>query len=305
MPYRRHGRYALDRCSFRGCRHVWLHDTPTERELDEFYNTSESTLWNSGSFSILEDYRNNPAVVRRYYQRERTRYLDRFVPEKMRRSSTRVLDIGCGSGVFLATLRDRGLQVHGQDVAAQAVALGREALQIDLRSSPLVNCAFERPFDVVTCFDVIEHWRDPRSLVRLIRRLVADDGGVVIRTPNHRGWLRRLTGKRWLWYIPPAHIHYFTPESLGLLLRQEGFTVSTIRTGASTYLFFLAYYLLAPQTGAGSGKTFLDMPRWQELLLRGLDTAVRIVAAPLLIPARLIHANPVLEAYATPDRGIR
>jgi 2-polyprenyl-3-methyl-5-hydroxy-6-metoxy-1,4-benzoquinol methylase len=257
-------------------------------------------MWNSGSFSILEDYTNNPELVRRYYHRERTKYIERFVPDKMSRSSTRVLDIGCGSGVFLATLRDRGLQVQGQDLAPRAVAMGKDALHIDLRSVPLRDCDFAHSFDVVTCVDVIEHWRDPRALVRMIRALVETDAGVIIRTPNHSSWLRAVTGSRWLWYMPPAHIHHFTPKSLSLLLTQEGFRIRGIRTGASTYLFFLAYYLFGSQTGAGSGKTFLNMPRWKERLIRGLDNLVRFVASPLLIPARLVHGDAVMEIYATP-----
>jgi hypothetical protein len=55
------GRFAYLRCS--GCRHVILHPIPTEVELKKFYTTSNSELWNTGAFSILEDYVSNPEVT--------------------------------------------------------------------------------------------------------------------------------------------------------------------------------------------------------------------------------------------------
>jgi 2-polyprenyl-3-methyl-5-hydroxy-6-metoxy-1,4-benzoquinol methylase len=277
-----------------------MRDIPAEQELAEFYDTSESELWNSGAFSVLNDYKNNREMLQRYYHRERTKYLDQIFPEKMKNSKTKVLDIGCGSGVFLATLRDRGLKVQGQDLSPQSVSLGRETLEIDLTSQPLQDCNFPHLFNLITCYDVIEHWSDPRLLVMTIRKLATKGAGIVIRTPNHESWLRLLTGKKWLWYIPPAHIHYFTPASLKSLLEQEGFRIRRIRTGASTYLFFLAYYFLQKQTSVGSGNTFLDMRRWKEILVFGLDNLVRVAASPILIPARLANADAVLEIYATP-----
>lgn len=274
-----------------------MRDIPSEKELEDFYNTSESELWNSNAFSILDDYQQRPDVVQRYYARERTKHWERVFANRLKRG-LKVLDVGCSSGVFLATLRDRGFQVTGQDLSPQAVARGRETLNLNLFDGPLERCRFDDSFDVISCYDVIEHCRDPRQLIRTFRELTRSRSKVVIRTPNHASWLRQLTGERWLWYIPPAHIHYFTPASLMQLLRQEGFSIRKVRTGASTYLFLLAYYFLRQQTGAGSGKSFLDMPRWKERLIFGLDNAVRVALSPILLPARWLHADAILEVYA-------
>lgn len=139
--YRDHSGYVLLRCTNRGCRHVWLRDVPDPEAFQNFYDTPGSELWNSRAFGILDDYLKNRACVRRYYARERTKYLERVFPDKMRRPSTRVLDVGCSSGVFLATLRDRGFEVRWQDLGPQAIAAGREALKLDLTDEPLTKLA--------------------------------------------------------------------------------------------------------------------------------------------------------------------
>jgi 2-polyprenyl-3-methyl-5-hydroxy-6-metoxy-1,4-benzoquinol methylase len=240
---------------------------------------------------MLQSYRRNPETLRRYYQRDRTRHL-----KAVFREGATVLDIGCGSGVFLATLRDLGMRVTGQDVSPQPTEAGRRELGIELVSTPLSS--LDGPFDVITSYDVIEHWIDPRELVRAMRRLCHADTTVVLRTPNHGSWLRALTGRRWLWYMPPAHIHLFTAASLCRLLESNGFKVTSIRTLASSYVYFAAYYLAGGLVTPAN--TSLDMPRWKESAIYGIDHLLRLALSPVLVAGHYRHANPLLEVHARP-----
>jgi 2-polyprenyl-3-methyl-5-hydroxy-6-metoxy-1,4-benzoquinol methylase len=288
-----HSNWRYQRCG--SCGHVFLAEPPSEQALREFYTTSENTEWNTVTFDFLDAYRRNPAAIRRYYARDRGPQLRRTL-RGTPTGAKRVLDIGCGAGVFLATMRDADFQVMGQDLSPKATEEGRRHLGIELTDAPLSQ--IQQQFDLVTCYDVIEHWLTPKELLRQIRRLCAPDGTAVIRTPNHASWLRCLTGSKWLWYMPPAHVHLFTPASLSTLVRDSGFRVTTLSTGASSYLYFAGYYL--SRGLLTSGRVGLDMPRWKEAAIFGLDRAIRLAALPLLLPVRALRADAYIEIHVRP-----
>ncbi len=126
-----------------------------------------------------------------------------------------LVDVGCAFGRFLQEAR-RHYQCEGVDISAYALRLARERLS----DIPLYHRALEafrpgRTFDVVTCFDVLEHIPDLDSALLGLRALVAPRGvlalavpvydtppgwffGVIDRDPTHihrlgrREWLRRL-----------------------------------------------------------------------------------------------------------------
>jgi SAM-dependent methyltransferase len=138
----------------------------------------------------------------------------------------RVLDVGCGTGLFLSVARRRGWEPFGIDESLEATRHARDHFGLN----PLVG-EFEalddlgETFDLVTGWDVIEHSRRPVDLVRSARRCLAPDGLVSFSTPNQRsildlvgGFLYRLSGGRLIaplekFYID-QHFLYFTPDTL-------------------------------------------------------------------------------------------
>jgi SAM-dependent methyltransferase len=79
---------------------------------------------------------------------------------------THVLDLGCGSGGFARAAADRGAQVTGVDLDAEAVALAAAAVP---EGTFLVRSAQDPPrgpFDVVAAVQLLEHVRDPVAVLR-------------------------------------------------------------------------------------------------------------------------------------------
>jgi 2-polyprenyl-3-methyl-5-hydroxy-6-metoxy-1,4-benzoquinol methylase len=84
--------------------------------------------------------------------------------------SCRILDYGCGAGVFVEFLREKGYtQAYGYDAYVPAFA-DKKVLG-------------ER-YDAVVSFDVIEHADDPRQLLSDLRNLAHPQGVVLVATPN-------------------------------------------------------------------------------------------------------------------------
>lgn len=297
-PFARIGDFSLQRCSSRLCGHVWVANPPDASALASFYDTAESRFENAGAFQRLTDYRRNPDAVRRYYHRDRIQHIHAHWPDAIGHAHGAVLDVGCSTGTFAAALRDTGLRVCGHDLNVQAVREGRTALGLDLCHDALPACEFGTKFDLVTCYDVIEHCADAPAFLDEIKSHMMAGARLVIRTPNHAGWLLALTRRRWLWYIPPAHLHYFNARSLSRLLERAGFVVEAIRTDASTYLYLIQHYLLVLAGRDAGGTGSLDMPAWQQRAVFGLDDFVRLAAFVPLRIAAARHDNPVLEVYA-------
>lgn len=138
-----------------------------------------------------------------------------------------LLDIGASMGIFLFEASQRGWNASGIEPSTSAVQFAKNSLglqnvqQGDLR---LLATLPEESFEVVTAFDVIEHLVDPAILLRESKRLLRPGGILALTTPRFDSFLARIMGKRW-YCIFPAHLHYFSRQSLYRLLQNQGFSV--------------------------------------------------------------------------------
>jgi len=137
---------------------------------------------------------------------------------------TRLLDVGCASGVLLRLAAARGWQATGlePDLEVARWAAERSGLFVQAGSvSRVLLGAASR--DVVTLFDVIQHVVDPLDTLARLRQAVLPDGAVAVTVPDFGGWWSRLTGRRWPFVTPWAHLSYFTRRTLEELLERAGY----------------------------------------------------------------------------------
>lgn len=136
----------------------------------------------------------------------------------------RLLDVGCYTGVFLGIAQGRGWEAWGVEPSRWAV---REARRRGLRVAVGTLREAEFPddfFDVVTMWDVIEHFTDPMGELREVKRILKRDGVVCIHTMNIESTFARLMGNRWPWLME-MHLYYFSPRTLAMMSERAGFQV--------------------------------------------------------------------------------
>lgn len=125
------------------------------------------------------------------------------------------LDVGAGYGFLLSRLRRAGIAARGCEPSVQEAAWGREHLSADIATGFLDDAALpESAFDVVACFEVIEHAPDPRALVASMARHCKPGGWVLVNTDNFDCWAVRRLGPRFAKWIPHSHVSDFTPPTL-------------------------------------------------------------------------------------------
>ena len=161
--------------------------------------------------------------------------LERYV----RRRPAALLDVGCGAGAFLGYARARGWEIGGTDISVTEHARGHGA-RLWKGQLPDIDFAGVR-FDAVRLNHVLEHTQDPLRELRGARRVVTDDGVLLIGVPNIAGlsirlksWQSRLGLKRrrWKHYGALHHLWFFTPATLAALVERAGFEVAHWETPA-------------------------------------------------------------------------
>ena len=181
------------------------------------------TLWRCtgcGSIHCAEDadlalyYADYPLKRQKAGFGERIGYANRLRLLKRQgfRESDRILDYGCGTGLFVRSLCEKGLtQVFGYDAFVPAYH-DPERLQ--------------EQYDAVVSYDVIEHDDDPREFMRRVAPLVRPGGLLVIGTPNADHVSIARKGNPSL--HPPYHRHILSERMLLALGREQGFEPTDI-----------------------------------------------------------------------------
>lgn len=189
----------------------------------------------------------------------------------------RLLDVGCGSGGFVALALALGWSARGIDIDRSAVDAGLAA-RLPLTVRTIEEEATKSPgaFEAVTMEHVLEHVPDPLAFLRAARTLLRPGGALWIATPNLSSSGHRRFGSSWKNLDPPRHLVMFTGEILDRLLRAAGFTSVTTRRSASGTIATYAQSTLIAEGCSPLGPSAI--PR--SAALRGRLAGVRALLQP-------------------------
>ena len=159
------------------------------------------------------------------------RFRDRlfpFLPERSRSRPLKILDVGCGVGHQLDILAKLfpGAETYGVEIGAMAA--GKAASRGHKVSvGRFEDVAFaEKDFDIIVTVHVIEHVAEPVNFLAKCRDLLADNGVILVETPNTDCLDFKLLRKRhWGGYHAPRHWYLFNPSSLAALARRTGLSI--------------------------------------------------------------------------------
>jgi 2-polyprenyl-3-methyl-5-hydroxy-6-metoxy-1,4-benzoquinol methylase len=186
---------------------------------------------------IVENY--TAMVDERYLSEEQgRRELFRWVIDRLDGyllPGRRLLEVGSNAGLFLSVAEQAGWHATGVEPSHWAVETGRRLFGVDLEQGTVETLDAEPGSrDAVVMLDVLEHLVDPLATLRRLRGVLHDEGMLALSTVNVAGLHARVRHGSWPWFIRP-HLHYFTPETLGMMLQQAGFTMVEWRVVPRTF----------------------------------------------------------------------
>jgi len=156
----------------------------------------------------------------------------KFVLSHLKNCKGRLLDLGCGNGLLFSHLRDTQLQLTGVDIVEEQLELAKKNNpNATFVAEDVCKYSSSEKFDVVTSLDVIEHLYDPESYLLNIKRLLKNDGILILTTPYY-GYIKNLLialSNGWDKHHMPnklhGHIKLHSLNTMTELLTKTGFEI--------------------------------------------------------------------------------
>jgi SAM-dependent methyltransferase len=205
-PDRLHGRqerYTLVRCP--ACSLVWLSHPPKPEEMHLHYTDAYHKLISAAG-------ENSPA---RWESRKET--LAQY------KQSGALLDLGCSSGSFLESLPRDSWKLYGIEMSAEGARTAETRTGAQVFVGNILNAPFPpESFDVITCFDVLEHLCEPRRVMARVGEWLKPGGIFYVLVPNVDSAEARVFGSYWHGLELPRHLFHYSPASLKFLAKSAG-----------------------------------------------------------------------------------
>ncbi len=150
-------------------------------------------------------------------------------------SGKRVVDFGCATGYFAKLLAEQECEVVGVELNSEAAKVANkyceDVIVADLDREKVEDILGSQKFDVATFGDILEHLKDPWSLLKSIKDILNPDGFIVASIPNiAHGSVRLalLEGKfeyQDMGLLDNTHLRFFTHSSVIQLFKDTGYCV--------------------------------------------------------------------------------
>ena len=211
------------------CGFLFTNPRPFQENASKYYESEEYLSHNQNNQGLLSQLYK---LVRNYNVKQKSRLIQKYAGEKT------ILDIGCGTGEFLNELKNRDFQVQGIEVNSSARNFARNFHKLEVYRD--LNTANFNPdsFGVITMWHVLEHVYHLHETINEIKRILKDNGTLIVALPNPESYDANLYGKFWAGYDLPRHIYHFSSSNVKNLFNAHGFKVINIKP-----MYFDAYYV--------------------------------------------------------------
>lgn len=193
--------------------HIWfsakLLDDESAKQLYKYYSTSKSVV-----STELNELRYDTLLSK----------LDCY------RTTSRLLDVGCGRGDLLRIANKKGWEAIGSEFSQEAMEHCKKN-NLKVLSGKLSEIDFPADyFDVICMQEVIEHVdENPKKFLNEVFRILRPGGALYLTTPNLDSLTRRLLGAQWQSFHI-EHRFLFTPDVLKGMLNKVGFRICVCET---------------------------------------------------------------------------
>lgn len=142
-------------------------------------------------------------------------------------SEKKILEVGAGTGDFLASCQKKGWKCFGIEPSEQARGVAEEFNELNLYST--LDEIGERNFSVITLWHVLEHIPNLSEIILKLQNLLSENGTLIIAVPNHNSFDAKHYKQYWAGYDVPRHLYHFNKQSLTSIMQSIGFKLVKIK----------------------------------------------------------------------------
>ena len=137
----------------------------------------------------------------------------------------KILDIGAGTGDFLAFVKQNGWQTIGVEPSQKAKEIATKKGVVFVNEiSELEN----QSFDVITMWHVLEHVPDLEKQIQELKRLLKSDGTLIVAVPNFKSFDANHYKEFWAAYDVPIHFWHFSKTAIKLLFEKQNMKLEKV-----------------------------------------------------------------------------
>lgn len=198
------------------CELRFTQEIPVEEEVGAYYQSEE----------YISHSNTSKGLVNRLYQTVRNITLKQkrdWVQKVSGKQDGRILDIGCGTGEFLSTMKSAGWKTLGlePDDGARSQAQSNHGLEV--KEQDHLFQISDANFDIVSMWHVLEHVHRLHPYLDQIHKVLDPNGKLIIAVPNYQSKDADIYQEHWAAYDVPRHLYHFSPKSMEMLLNSHGF----------------------------------------------------------------------------------
>ena len=232
------------------CTHLFTQNVAGQNEIGKYY-ASENYI----SHSDTQD-----GLVNKLYhsiRKQTLRSKKKLIENETQKATGNILDIGCGTGAFLNTMKIGGWKITGLEPDENARIKATSLYSIEPQPSDAIFSLPHNAFDAITMWHVLEHVHQLHEYIAQLKNMLTDKGKIFIAVPNYTSYDAQHYGSYWAAYDVPRHLYHFSPASMKNLVEQHGFSIKKIKP-----MWFDSFYvsMLSEQYKNGKGnliKAFL------------------------------------------------
>lgn len=192
------------KCS--ACQIIYVDENIPQKQISTYYEVAKDPL-----YFAEQDAR----------QRTFARYLNglnKIFPRK-----GKLLDVGTNTGLFVKLAGDNGWDAVGIEPNKWAVEYAQKNYGVPIINKPFEKRIFPKSsFDVITMWDVVEHFTDPVSEIRNVYWYLKPGGLLAFSTTDPASFLAKVMGAKWSWYME-MHRVFFSRLAAKYYLDKTGF----------------------------------------------------------------------------------
>lgn len=200
------------------CEIAMLHPFPSDEKLTKLYSFGNYRTDQGKRFGFLIE-----SLIHLGRIRKRKRISQFIKPGK-------ILDIGCGRGLFLDVMCRGGWSVIGTELNKETASYAIKTYGLKIFTGEIIQHKLKaESIDVININQVLEHLKNPHEVIKESHRLLRSGGIIIIAVPDLRSLQFTVGKENWFLLDIPYHLFHFTEEGLGKLLKKNEFKVKYIK----------------------------------------------------------------------------